>query len=238
MFIEASVTPAKASRSASRGLIGSTPPRRSRSSTPVRASFAASASSPGFRRRATSNSTAFYCHSRAPQAVGCRQSRHFRAIPLAPGRRPSVQTRRERAPGGQEARNLGLPQGVPRQAGRKAQARTSSIRHSPASMNPTARPRRRRNTISRSSPTSRPCSTPSTSTRSSSSCRRWTPAARTARSSTCSAASIRKASTSPASSSRPRSKLAHDFLWRVHPHAPGTGRNRRFSTVRTTRTCW
>ena len=31
-------------------------------------------------------------------------------------------------------------------------------------------------------------------------------------------------------------ELAHDFLWRVHPHPRG-GRKSRFSTVRTTRAC-
>ena len=32
-------------------------------------------------------------------------------------------------------------------------------------------------------------------------------------------------------------ELAHDFLWRVHPHAPAAARSRS-STARTTRTCW
>ena len=44
------------------------------------------------------------------------------------------------------------------------------------------------------------------------------------------AASTRKASTSPASSSRPL-EAAHDFLWRIHPHAPGAGRDRHLQPL-------
>ena len=44
--------------------------------------------------------------------------------------------------------------------------------------------------------------------------------------------------TSVASFKQPTpAELAHDFLWRVHPHTPGRGEIVS-STVRTSRTCW